>query len=86
MKGPVITKDCVKTLLDGKFIKVYDLQYAEGKHYYDASRREAKDLAAVKTEEFGKFQYLDFSVTSNRTDVPLQACIDYLVTNIEIDY
>ena len=53
MKGPVITKDCVKTLLDGKFIKVYDLQYAEGKHYYDASRRAAEDLAAVKTgEEF----------------------------------
>ena len=45
-----------------------------------------KEWTAVKTEEFGKFQYLDFSVTSNRTDVPLQACIDYLVTNIEIDY
>ena len=51
MKGPVITLEQVKTLMDGRFVKVYDLQYAEGKHYYDASRREAKDLAAVKTEE-----------------------------------
>lgn len=51
MKGPVITKDCVKTLLDGKFIKVYDLQYEEGKHYYNASRRPAEQLAAVKTDE-----------------------------------
>ena len=51
MKGPVITKDCIETLLDAKFIRVYDLQYAEGKHYYDASRRAAEDLAAVKTDE-----------------------------------
>jgi ADP-ribose pyrophosphatase len=51
MKGPVITKDCVKTLLDAKYIKVYDLQYEEGKHYYDASRRKAEDLAAVMSEE-----------------------------------
>ena len=51
MKKPVITKDCVKTLLETKFVKVYDLQYEEGKHYYDATRRGADDLAAVKTDE-----------------------------------
>lgn len=54
--------------------------------YTGAELNLLKEWTAVKTEEFGKFQYLDFSVTSNRTDVPLQACIDYLVTNIEIDY
>ena len=51
MKGPVITKDCVKTLLDAKFLKVYDLQYEEGRHYYDASRRPPETLAAVKSDE-----------------------------------
>ena len=51
MKGPVITKDCVKTLLETKYIKVYDLQYEEGRHYYDATRRELSDLTAVKTDE-----------------------------------
>ena len=45
-----------------------------------------KEWTAVETKDFGKFQYLDFSLTSNRNDVPLQACIDYLVTQIEIDY
>lgn len=44
-------KDCVKSLFDSKFIKVYDLQYREGKHYYDATRRDVDHLAAVKTEE-----------------------------------
>ena len=48
---PDITKECVKSLLDTKFIKVYDLQYAEGKHYYDATRRSAEELIATKTDE-----------------------------------
>ena len=47
----VIAKNCVKTLLDERFIKVYDLQYAEGKHYFDASRRKPEDLVCVKTDE-----------------------------------
>ena len=45
-----------------------------------------KEWTEIETQDFGKFQYLDFSVTSNRTDVPLQACIDYLVTYIELEY
>lgn len=44
-------KGNVKSLFQSKFIKVYDLQYEEGKHYYDASRREADSLAAVKSED-----------------------------------
>ena len=51
MKKTVITRDCVKTLLETKFVKVYDLQYEEGKHYYDATRREADRLTALKTDE-----------------------------------
>lgn len=33
-----IKKEQVVPLLETKFIKVYDLQYAPGKHYYDATR------------------------------------------------
>ena len=51
MKGPIITKDKVETILDKKFIRVFDLQYAEGRHYFDATRRSLDDLAAVKSEE-----------------------------------
>lgn len=41
----------VKPLFDSKFIKVFDLQYADGKHYYDATRRDGQHLAAVKSED-----------------------------------
>lgn len=51
MKGPVISRDQVKTLLYTPFLNVVDLQYAEGKHYYNASRRKPDRMAAVKTEE-----------------------------------
>ena len=51
MKKPIITKDCVKTLLETKYVKVYDLQYEAGRHYYDATRRELKDLTAIKSDE-----------------------------------
>ncbi len=44
-------KDCVVPLLDTKFIKVYDLQYEQGKHYYDATRRNSNNLIAIKTDE-----------------------------------
>ena len=50
---PKITRQNIKTLLETKFIKVFDLQYAGGRHYYNATRRSADDLVAVKsTEEF----------------------------------
>jgi len=48
---PDITKECVKSLFESKFIKVFDLQYAEGKHYYDATRRTADELIAVKSDD-----------------------------------
>jgi ADP-ribose pyrophosphatase len=46
-----IKKEQVETLIDKKFVRLYDLQYGAGKHYYDASRRAADDLVAVKSEE-----------------------------------
>lgn len=48
---PIIREENVKTLLDAKFIRVFDLQYAEGKHYFDATRRPLEKLVATKTEE-----------------------------------
>ena len=36
-----------KTLLDTPYIRVYELCYADGLHYYDASRRKKEALSAV---------------------------------------
>ena len=45
----------IKSLFESKFIKVFDIQYQEGKHYYNATRRDEEDLVATKsTEEFKK--------------------------------
>lgn len=48
---PLIKKEQVETVYDSRFIKVFDLQYKPGKHYFDATRRTKENLAAVKTEE-----------------------------------
>ena len=41
-----INRDRIETLYDNKFLKLYDLRYAEGKHYFEASRRAKEDLVA----------------------------------------
>lgn len=46
-----INEEDVKILFDSPYVRVADLQYAPGKHYYDATRRETKDLVAVKTDQ-----------------------------------
>lgn len=51
MTGPIITLDKVQEILDKKFIRVFDLQYAEGAHYFDATRRAKEDIVAIKSEE-----------------------------------
>ena len=48
---PTIKKENVKPLFDSKFIKVFDLQYEEGRHYYSATRRPLDNLMAVKSDE-----------------------------------
>ena len=48
---PIIRNENVTALFESKFIKVFDLQYEEGKHYYDASRRTKDKLMAIKTDE-----------------------------------
>ena len=51
MEKPVITDECVKPLFETKFIRLYDLQYAEGRHYYTATRRTKENLTALLSEE-----------------------------------
>ena len=46
-----IDKHHIKTLYETRFLKCYDLQYAEGKHYYESSRREKKDLVAGMADD-----------------------------------
>jgi len=48
---PEIKKEHVKPLFESRFIKVFDLQYEEGKHYFDATRRSMDNLMAIKSEE-----------------------------------
>lgn len=48
MEAPKLTRDTTETLLETRFISLYDLQYAPGKHYFDASRRKKDDLVAIK--------------------------------------
>ena len=45
-----INKQQIETLYETRFLKCYDLQYAEGKHYFEASRRNKEDLVARKTD------------------------------------
>lgn len=45
----------VKSLFETKFIKVFDLELENNRHYYDATRREKSELVATKTvEDFKK--------------------------------
>ncbi len=40
----------VETLLDAKFIRVFDLQYEPGRHYFEATRRAREELVAAKSD------------------------------------
>ena len=46
-----IEKERIDTLYESRFLKCYDLRYAEGKHYYEASRRGKDGLVAAMPEE-----------------------------------
>jgi ADP-ribose pyrophosphatase len=51
MNTPVMKKEDAELLLDRRFVKVYDLRYNGGNHYYNASRRDLDDLCAYKSDE-----------------------------------
>ena len=41
----------MEKVLDNKYVKVIDIQYKEGAHYYDVTRRDAADALVNKTAE-----------------------------------
>lgn len=47
----IIDKNCVETLKETKFLNMFDLKYAEGKHYFEATRRKKEDIIALKDDE-----------------------------------
>ncbi len=51
MNKPKITKESVEKVLDKQFLRVFDLHYEEGKHYFDATRRPLEKLVAPMNEE-----------------------------------
>ena len=46
-----MNKDKTVPLYTSRFLKCFDVQYAEGKHYFIASRRDEKDLVVKKSDE-----------------------------------
>ncbi len=48
---PILSKENIKPLFESKYIKVFDLQYGENRHYYDATRRSLENLVATKSDE-----------------------------------
>ena len=50
MQEPKISPDQSKTLAATKYVKLYDLAYENGVHYYDASRRDKDQLFAFKQD------------------------------------
>ena len=45
-----IDRQNIDTLCETKFLNCYDLRHAEGKHYFEASRRKKEDLVVRKTD------------------------------------
>ncbi len=61
----------IKELLETPFLRVYDLQYEEGAHYYDASRRKKERLMANQDDQTFKTSLPDAVscvVIDTRTD------------------
>lgn len=48
---PIIRKENVKPLFESRFLRVFDLQYEEGKHYFDVTRRPIENIVATKSDE-----------------------------------
>lgn len=48
---PKLTRENVTELLDKKFLRLFDLSFFPGRHYYVATRRRAEELVALKSEK-----------------------------------
>lgn len=53
MERLVLKKEQMVPMKETKFLNMYDIQYSEGKHYYNVTRRKAEDtVALMSTEDF----------------------------------
>lgn len=51
MNKPDINKSNIVMLNDAKYLRLFDYQYAPGRHYINATRRHLDDLMVLKSEE-----------------------------------
>lgn len=47
---PVLRPENVTDCFESRFIKVFDLSYEPGKHYFNATRRKKEDLTAMRSD------------------------------------
>ncbi|SFA83376.1 ADP-ribose pyrophosphatase [Acetitomaculum ruminis DSM 5522] len=59
MKKPELKAENTKEILHTKYVKVYDFSYGEDFHYYNASRREKRELCALASEQEQKNMLAD---------------------------
>ena len=45
-----INRERIEALYEARFLNMYDLQYAEGKHYFEATRRGKDNLVVKKSD------------------------------------
>lgn len=50
MERPHIHREKTRTLLDCRFLRVYDIDYDQDRHYYSASRRTQEDTVFMKSD------------------------------------
>lgn len=48
---PTLKKENVTQVFDNRYVKVFDMQYVPGRHYMNATRRNADQLVALKSDE-----------------------------------
>ena len=46
-----MNKEQIKTIYDSRYMKLYDMQYEEGRHYYVASRHSKEELPALVSSD-----------------------------------
>lgn len=51
MDIPEISEDNIEMILDRKFVRVADIEYAPGRHYFDATRHTKDELTVLKSDE-----------------------------------
>lgn len=51
MKNKEIVLKNAEAKFECKFLNVYELQYEDGRHYYNATRRPSEDIVAKKSDE-----------------------------------